>query len=144
MTSNETFRQIVSIAESCGISGKEQGEMLVYGWDLGDDRDQMVYITPLGATGGGMRIICFFSPCQRLGKGFLGGVSKDTALQILRMNSQLEFGHFCIMKLGGDEMLCVRTTQILETMQPEEFKQNCASVAQVADGWEERIGRNEF
>ncbi len=140
----EIFERIARVAKLAGIDGKQQGEMLVYGWDLGDDRDQMVYVAPFGETAGGLQIICFFSPCERLGKGFLSGIGKETAVQLLRLNSQLDFGHFCIMTLGGDELLCVRTTQILETMDPEEFRQHCAHVAQLADSWEEKIGRNEF
>ena len=136
--------KITAIAELAGIGGKRQADTLVYGWDLGEDRDQMVYVAPFAETAGGLKIICFFSPCERLGKGFLSGISKETAIQLLRLNSQLDFGHFCLMKLGGDELLCVRTTHLLETMDAEEFKQNCANVAQLADAWEEKIGRNEF
>ena len=144
MNSAAIFEKISQIARSAGVSGKADGETVVYGWDLGGDRDQMVYVAPCGETGGGHTVLCFFSPCERLGKGFLGGISKDTAIQLLRLNSQVEFGHFCIMRLGGEELLCVRTTHLLDTMDPEEFKQNCANVAQLADAWEERIGRNEF
>ena len=142
--SETIFDTITNIAESAGIGCKRQGDTLVFGWDLGEDRDQMVYVAPFAETAGGLKVICFFSPCERLGKGFLGGISKDTAVQLLRLNSQLDFGHFCMMKLGGDELLCVRATHLLETMDAEEFKQNCANVAQLADAWEEKIGRNEF
>ena len=140
----DILQSIDEVAQTAGIAGKNNGQTLVYGWDLGGDRDQMVYVAPCGETGGGLNIVCFFSPCERLGTGFLSGISKDKAVQLLRLNSQIEFGHFCLMKLGGEEMLCVRTTHLLETMDPEEFKQNCANVAQLADAWEEKIGRNEF
>jgi len=144
MNADTILHQVDEVAAAGGIEGKRQGDMLVYGWDLGGDRDQMVYVTSWGETAGGLHLLCFFSPCERLGKGFLGGISKETAVQLLRLNARLDFGHFCIMRLGGDELLCVRATQILQTMDPEEFKQKCANLAQLADGWEEKIGRNEF
>jgi succinyl-CoA synthetase alpha subunit len=71
-------------------------------------------------------------------------MSKTVAVQLLKANAKLDFGHFCTMSLGGDEMICVRATQILETMEVEEFQQNCLNVARLADAWEEKIGKNEF
>ncbi len=116
----------------------------MYGWDFGRGRDQMCYVAPFAETDEGLNVVCFFSPCQKLGKGFLGGMSKSTALQLLRINASLDFGHFSLMTLGGDEMICVRATQILETMEVEEFKQNCVNVARLADAWEEKIGKDDF
>jgi hypothetical protein len=136
--------KIQQVASMAGIKGQRQGELLSYGWDFGHGRDQMVYVAPFAETDDGLNVICFFSPCQRLGTGFLSGMSKQVALQLLRTNSELEFGHFAVMKLGGEEMICVRATQILETMEVQEFEQKCLAVARLADAWEEKIGKNEF
>jgi hypothetical protein len=144
MSHADVLEKIHQIATMAGIKGQRQGELLSYGWDFGRGRDQMCFVAPFIETDEGLHLVCFFSPCERLGKGFLGGMSKNTALQLLRLNSQLEFGHFAIMKLGGDELLCVRTTQILETMEVQEFEQHCMGVAKLADAWEEKIGKNEF
>ncbi len=65
-------------------------------------------------------------------------------MKLLRYNTELPFGHFCIMQLGNAETVCVRATQILETMEVQEFEANCVSVAHVADAWEKRLGRDEF
>lgn len=140
----EIVEKINQVATMAGIRGHRQGNLLVFGWDLGRGRDQACYVAPFSQTDDGLNVICFFSPCQRLGKGFLSGMSKSSAMQVLRINSQLEFGHFCLMTLGGEEMVCVRATQILETMEVQEFRENCQAVAGIADAWEEKIGRDDF
>lgn len=144
MSQAELVEKIHQVATMAGIKGHREGDLLMYGWDLGRGRDQLVYVAPFSETDQGLNVICFFSPCQRLGKGFLGGMSKSTALQLLRVNAQLDFGHFCVMAIGGDELVCVRATQILETMEVQEFEQNCLHVAQLADAWEQKIGKDDF
>ena len=144
MSELDIIDRIHQVAGMAGIQGKRQGDLLAYGWDLGGGRRQTCYAAPLSETDDGLHVICFFSPCERLGKGFLSGMSKATALQLLRMNSQLDFGHFCLMTIGGDELLCVRATQILETMEVQEFEELCTAVIRLADSWEEKIGKDEF
>lgn len=144
MANSDIVAKIHQVAGMAGIKGQRDGNLLSFAWDFGEGRDQMVYIAPFAETDDGLNVICFFSPCQRLGTGFLSGISKQTALQLLRTNSELDFGHFAVMKLGGDEMICVRATQILETMEVQEFEQQCLAVARLADAWEEKIGKNEF
>ena len=144
MPQTDIVAKIHQVASMAGIKGQRQGDLLSYGWDFGDGRDQTIYVAPFAETDDGLNVICFFSPCQQLGTGFLSGMSKQVAIQLLRTNAELEFGHFAVMKLGGDEMICVRATQILETMEVQEFEQKCLAVARLADAWEEKIGKNEF
>ncbi len=144
MAVNDIVEKIQRVAAMAGIQGQRQGDLLSYGWDFSGGRDQMCYVAPFAETDDGLNIICFFSPCQRLGTGFLSGISKNVAVQLLRTNAELDFGHFAVMKLGGEEMICVRATQILETMEVKEFQEKCLAVAQLADAWEEKIGKNEF
>jgi hypothetical protein len=141
---SDVLDKIQQVAAMAGIKGQRQGALVSYAWDFGGGRDQMCYVAPFAETDDGLNVICFFSPCQRLGKGFLSGISKQVAVQLLRTNADLDFGHFAVMKIGGEEMICVRATQILETMEVKEFEQMCLTVAQLADAWEEKIGKNDF
>ncbi len=138
------LKKIHQVAKMAGIKGQKRGSMLMYGFDLGGGRDQTVAVGSFGETPDGMNVICFFSPCERLSSGFLGGLSKSKAVELLRMNTQLAFGHFCIMEIGDEEMLCVRATQILETMAVQEFEAHCMCVAELADAWEAKLGRDDF
>lgn len=141
---DEILKKIDQVARMAGLRGQRVGELMMYNFDLGRGREQAVAITHFGETEEGMNIITFISPCQRLSSGFLGGLNKTSAMNFLRYNTQLPFGHFCIMEIGDDEMVCVRATQILETMEVQEFEANCVTVAQVADAWEQRIGKDDF
>lgn len=136
--------KIEQIARMADLHFQRNGDYLMLSFDLGQGRDQTIGVGPLEETFDGMNVILFFSPCQRLSKGLMGGLSKSDAVNLLRYNAHLPFGHFCIMEIDGHETVCVRATQLLETMEVQEFRANCQGVATVADGWEQRIGKNEY
>jgi len=140
MTVSDTLEKVEQIAKMADIRGQRRENLLGFLFSLQGGRDQLVYVGELGETDEGMTVICFFSPCQRRGSGFLKGLSKGDALNLLRLTAQMPFGHFCIMELGGEELVCVRATQILETMEVQEFQSHITNVALAADAWEKKVG----
>ena len=107
-------------------------------------RRQTVEVRPVAKVSDGLTIIAFEAPCQLLKGGFFSGLSGSQALRLLEFNSTIPIGAFCIVRRGEEEVLTVRSTQILETSDPEELKTHFLAVAQLADQWEERLGRDEF
>ncbi|MHC4390843.1 MAG: type III secretion system chaperone family protein [Planctomycetota bacterium] len=142
--SPDVLARVEAVGAEAGLTGQRTGDLLMYGFELPGGRRQTLAIRKFAQTDDGMNIISFISPCERLGSGFFSGMSKKTALELLRLNSQLPNGAFCLSTIGGTEHLCVRATQILETMEVEEFEAHCMAVASLADIWEMRIGKDEF
>lgn len=140
----DVLQNVDQIAKLAGITGRQVGDLMSYNFNLGSGRSQAVWVGRFDETPSGLQVICFVSPCQRLGGGYLSSMTRAQAIDMLRINAQFSFGHFCLMNIGEEEMICARTTQILDTMDVEEFKAHCYSVAQMADGWEEKQGRDEF
>ena len=113
-------------------------------FQLAGDRHQIVEIEPVTLTPEGNQVISFFSRCERLGKGFFDQLSGTQAINLLKLNSTLPIGHFCIKEIEGQNYLGVQCTQLLETMDLEELGVNLGALAQLADQWEERLGKDEF
>ncbi|MGI9458239.1 MAG: hypothetical protein ACR2NU_16875 [Aeoliella sp.] len=141
----EILTKVEQIARMADLKCQRNGDLLMFGFDMGGGRSQTVAVTKFAEGEDGMNIILFFSPCQEISKGvFAGGLSKGSATTLLRHNASLPFGHFAIMEIDDQEMVCVRTTQILETMEVEEFQGHCYGVANVADAWEKQLGVDKF
>lgn len=143
-TTTSVTEKIEQIAQMAGLRGQKTGELMVFGFDLGNGRRQSVFVGSFAEGSDGSTVICFMSACQKFSGGLLGGVKKNQAVQMLRINSQLPFGHFCLCNIAGSEYLCVRTTQLLETMEVREFETHCVAVAQLADAWEQKLGNDNF
>ncbi len=119
-------------------------DMLVCPFDMGNGRSQSVYIMPSGQTPAGEDLACFMSPCQALKKGLLGSMSKNQAVDLLKRNAGLVTGCFAIESMGDTDMLVVRSTQIVPTMEIEEFKFQVNLVALIADEYEREHGNDVF
>ena len=141
---SDPLQSIDHLASLAGLEPTRQDETFVFGFNLADDRSQKVYIKVLDESERGIHRIAFLSPCQRLGSGFLSGLSKTKAIEILRHNASLPAGHFCLVKMGQDELLCVRSVKVLENLSVQEFKTHCLEVSTLADDWEQQIGRDDF
>jgi hypothetical protein len=140
----DVLTKIEQIARMADLRCQRRGELLFFGFDMGGGRTQTLAIGHMGEGDDGMNVIVFFSPCQSISSGLLGGLSKSSAVGLLKNNATLPFGHFAIMQLGEQDMVCVRATQLLETMEVKEFEALCYSVAQIADAWEQKIGQDKF
>ena len=119
-------------------------EMIVIGYDMGNGRTQTVYVHTCGKTPEDQDLICFMSPCQAVKKGLLKGMGKDQAVDLLHRNGQLVVGSFAIADFGGTDILVVRSTQIVDTMEVEEFRFHANFVAILADRYEQEHGEDVF
>jgi hypothetical protein len=135
---------IEHLASLAGLESKRQDKTIVFSFELSGDRHQSVYLSCLPPTDEHHHRIVFLSPCQRLGGGFMSGLSKANATKLLRHNAALPGGHFCLLKMGNEELLCVRSVQVLEHLSVQEFKDHCKEICNVADDWEQQLGRDDF
>jgi hypothetical protein len=119
-------------------------EMLVCDFDMGNGRSQIVYIMPIGQAPDGEELVSFVSPCQRIKKGLLGSMSKNQAVDLLRRNANLIAGCFAVQKVGDVDILVVRSSQIVDTMEIEEFKFHINLVGAIADEYEREHGTDVF
>jgi hypothetical protein len=134
------------MAREAGYEPEEHKDSIVVTVQLEGGRKHVVHISEAGRGGKGMRIVSFVSAVQRLNKGLLGKSMKHaTAIDLLHRNARMPFAAFCLLAgADGQDTLCVRSTQLLETMDPEEFQASCLCVAQFADEYEATLGKDEF
>ena len=147
----QTATQVMQKVEEIGaMAGYELSrhpntdEMIVISYDMGNGRTQTVYVHSCGKTPEEQDLVCFMSPCQAVKKGLLKGMGKDQAIDLLRRNGQLVVGSFAIDNIDGTEILVVRSTQIVDTMEVEEFRFHANFVAIIADRYEQEHGEDVF
>lgn len=141
---SDALDTVEGIATDAGFEPERHQDSIVIKFGLPGEREQSVFVAESGQSPGGMTVISFVSPCKRLKPGFLGGMSKAQALDLLRRNAALPFAAFCLLSAGEGEMVCVRGTQLLETMDLAEFAASIECVATFADRYEAEQGRDDF
>ncbi len=141
---SDVLDTVEGIATDAGFEPERHQDSIVIKYQLSGGREQTVFVAESGTSPGGMTVISFVSPCQRLKAGFLGGMSKAQALDLLRRNAALPFAAFSLLSSEGGEMVCVRATQLLDTMDLAEFAASCECVATFADRYEAEQGRDDF
>lgn len=141
---SEILDTVEGIAVDAGFEPERHQDSIVIKFALPAGREQSVFVAESGRSPGGMTVISFLSPCQRLKAGFLGGMSKGHALDLLRRNAALPFAAFSLLSTDKGDVVCVRGTQLLETMDLAEFAASCECVATFADRYESDQGRDDF
>ncbi|MBL1216237.1 MAG: hypothetical protein D8M59_01940 [Planctomycetes bacterium] len=144
--SQTTLQRVQEIGEMAGITLVQHPscDMLVCHFDMGGGRTQNVYIRHCGTTPDGQDVVCFMSPCMTLEKGFLKGMGKNQAIDLLQRNAQLLFARFAIQTLPDGDLLVVCSDQIVDTMEVDEFKHHLFCVGGIADNFEKEHGRDMF
>ena len=140
----QLLERIDHILRSSGVTPEKHEIGIRCRFQLAGGRQQIVEIEPVTRTPEDNQIISFFSRCERLGKGWFDQISGAQAISLLKLNSTLPIGYFCIKDIEGQRYLCVQCTQLLETMDQEELRVILGTLAQLADQWEERLGQDEF
>ena len=138
------LKRIDHILRSAGIPSEQYEVGIRCRFQLAGGRQQTVEIEPVTRTPEDNHVISFFSRCELLGKSLFDQLSGTQANSLLRLNSTLPIGYFCIKDIDGQRYLGVRSTQLLETMDLEELRVNLGALAQLADQWEERLDKDEF
>lgn len=137
------------VEEIAGLAGYKvnrhpSGSLLMISFDMGRGRSQNVFIVPCGTTPDGKNVVSFSSPCMAVKKGMFKGIGKAQALDLLRRNAMLKFGHFAIASAGDCEGIMACASQIVETMEIEEFEALANTVAIIADEYEREHGQDQF
>lgn len=135
---------LMGMAVDVGLAPELHEDSVVVKLQLPGGREHTVFISESGKSPGGFTVISFVSPCERLKTGFLTGISKRQALDLLRQNAAMPFAAFSLLSTENGEMLCVRSTQLLDTMDPAEFRASVECVAAFADRYEADQGRDDF
>jgi hypothetical protein len=142
----EILEKVSDIAALAGIRGKIDEDRMVFGagFNLPDNRSQIVYVRPTDATIKESVVVTFFSPCLVVKSGFMKGISKEQALGLLRANEQILFARYGLWTMGKQDMVVASVDQILDTLDPEEFEAHIWHVAMAADSFEKQHGQDHF
>jgi hypothetical protein len=143
----QVLEKVSQIATMAGYTVKSMPErnFVAVPFDMGNGRKQVVYVRYIGQTPDEHDVVSFDSPCMEVKKGWLRGLSKDRAIDLLKRNANLLFGRFAIEQIEGeDDVLIVCSTQIIDTMEVEEFDAHCRAVAVIADEYEKELGTDHF
>jgi hypothetical protein len=146
-TATSALEKVRTIASMAGVPLRWQDEnqhCLACHCDMGNGRTQMIFIFHMGATPEGQDIVAFSSPCVQLQDDGRGGWISINPADLLRMNSQLVWGSFAVETAGDKQYLVVRDTQIVDTMEVEEFRAHLGLVSRIADDYESRFGVDIF
>jgi hypothetical protein len=135
--------QVATLAGLRGVIDEESMAFLVR-FELDNARRQMVYVRFAGMTKGDQEVINFSSPCLQVKKGFLSGISKEQALDLLRRNEKNLIARYGIRDFGGESVIVASVDHFLETMDPSEFGASAFCVALAADLYEREHGQDKF
>ena len=141
----EVLERVSEVATLAGINGKVDDERLRFamGFRLAEGRSQVVYVRDTSQDDD-RKIVTIFSPCLVLKKSLFSGFSKERALDLLRMNSQLAFARYGIVESKAETMVMASIDHLLDTLDPGEFEASAFHVAFAADTYEKKHGKDNF
>jgi hypothetical protein len=97
------------------------------------DRKQAVYVGPAGTDAEGRTILSLVSVC--------GPVNERDCRSLLKLNARIVEGHFAIRVLLGEEYFVVIDNLAINMLQSIDAAMLVRTVAEVADGLEDRLSR---
>ena len=142
----EGLERIAEMATVAGLKGSvdEDRMAFVMGFGLGQGRTQVVHVRIAGKSIQGKMVATFLSPCLVIQKGFLKGISREQAVDLLVRNERLVFARYGLWDGDGQSMVVASADAMLETLDPPEFEALAYHVAYAADGYEKEHGRDQF
>ncbi len=142
----EVLEKISEVATLAGMRGEINEEALRFeaGFELPDNRNQIVYVRPLDESIGDSAVVTFFSPCVAIKSGFMKGISKDMALDLLARNEQTLFARYGVWLGQGADMIVASVDHLLDSLDPEEFRAHMWYVALAADNYEKEFGVDDY
>jgi hypothetical protein len=144
---SEALEKLSSIAALSGINmGMNKRSMRLEGsFELPGGRTQVCFVRPSGMVGDKF-VVTFFSACLRVKKGFLAGITKEMALDLLRRNENLIFARYGVIAEEDADLVVASADYLLDSLDPEEFEHAIWHVALAADSYENEMGkgRDEF
>jgi hypothetical protein len=139
------LERVSEVSTLAGLNGKLVEERMQYimQFELDRGRSQVVYVRD-SSRDEGKKIITIFSPCHIVKKGFFSGLSKEKAIDLLRMNESIRFARYGIWEDKKEIMVVASIDHLLDTLDPDEFKASSFCVAMAADTYEEKHGKDNF
>jgi hypothetical protein len=133
------LERIAVIADQAGILGTidEEQRLYVMRQEFPDGRSQTVYVRAADRVQEG-DIVTVYSPCLKVKSGFLGGLSKELAVELLRWNESLRFARFALWEHGTEPLVVASIDLLLETLDPPELKLALCWVVRSAEEFEKR------
>ena len=134
----ETLRKIQDVASLGGIKSKldETRQTLEAVFSLPNNRTQLVLVRVSGRSLSEQVIATVFSPCHSQKTGFLQGISKNTALEMLKQNEKMLFGRYGIVSMDGSDLVVVSVDRAVDSLDHKELNNIFWYVATYADEFE--------
>lgn len=129
--------KIAEIAKLAGIRGgvDDRGRFRAT-FLMGENRSQVVYVFPTRRVPDG-QVVNIFSICRIVKGGFLSGMSKGEALELLKLNEQIPFARYGIMQFDQGQIVVVAGLDaLLDTLDAAEFSAYLKAVAMCAETYE--------
>ena len=141
----DILERVEQIATLAGFKARleEDDVRLVLGFDMGDGRHQLVYIRDTSRSAD-HPVITIFSPCLMVKKGLFRGISKNTAMDLLRTNEAIHFARYGLYETDKYSMIVASIDHLLDKLDPDEFEASVLSVAHAADSYEKKLGKDDF
>ncbi|MDX1969327.1 MAG: hypothetical protein SFV23_19275 [Planctomycetaceae bacterium] len=140
------LQQVADVAALAGIRGRvnEERQHFEAGFNLAEGRSQMVYIRVAGKTPDGSTVITFFSPCHVVQKGFLSGITRNQALDLLKRNEQVMFARYGVWSMENSDTIVASCDRLIATLDHKDFYSTVWYVAMAADRFEKEQGSDKF
>jgi membrane protease subunit (stomatin/prohibitin family) len=119
------------VCQSAGYTVEEQGESWNVTVPIGGLRRQVVTVRFDQKDQQGHPIVAYQSSC--------GPVNEQTALTLLRYNTQMVHGAFSVQKVGETEMVMIQANQLVDMLNVVGVTQVLSAVAWQADQVEEKM-----
>jgi hypothetical protein len=142
----DALKAIQQVATLAGLSGEIDEARLAFtmGFELDQGRRQIVYSRPVGKTRDEQTVVRVYSPCLIVKRGFLSGLSKERALDLLRRNSDVLLASYAIVDSDRESAIIARLDLLLERLEPQDFLTKALGVAIIADQYEREHGKDVF
>ena len=122
----------------------DAGEHFQMGFDTSNGRNQRLFIRPTGPSQDGRTVVTFFSPARTMSKEMFAGLSRQEAIDILRINENLYFARFGIWESATEITIVASADAVLETLDAAEMRTLAYAVVNAADAYEAKFGVNRF
>jgi hypothetical protein len=142
----ELLKQVANVATLAGLKGRidENGKHFVMGFDMKDGRGQQVFVRPNGYSPEGAAIVTMWSPAHVFAKGLFGSISKDQAVELLKMNENGFFARYGVWVNEKETVVIVSWDLLLSTLDPDELRAQAYCVAYAADAYEAKHRKDKF
>ena len=136
--------QSVARTKSYELEYDYENHRLSYVLTLNEERKQKVYVELIKPLAGGSEVIRFISPCQDLsGSKRQRVLTKDKIIDLLLRNNRDDmYSSFAVS--DSMEAIVVYATQMVHTMDDDEFELLLNHVAKVADEYERDLLGKDF